>query len=109
MHICLIFIIGARSITLFIQWELGRWCGVGEVGGGGGGKEGFSLCTSAYIHNCCKKYRIIYSEGVGEVGVVLQGGGGWWRESGGGGGGERVRRATITGKLAIDLNNGVKS
>ena len=30
------------------------------------------------IHNCCKKYRIIYSEGVGEVVVVLRGG---WRES----------------------------
>ena len=54
------------------------------------------------IHNCCKKYCIIYSEGVGEVVVLCWGGGG------GGGGGERERKATITGKLAIDLNNGVK-
>ena len=55
MHICLIFIIGARSISLFIQRELGRW---------------------------------------------------WW--GGGGAGGEKVRKATFTGKLAIDLNNDVK-
>ena len=48
------------------------------------------------IYNWC----IIYSEGAGEV-VVVGGGGG-----GGGGGG--VRKATITDKLAIDLNNGVK-
>ena len=55
MHICLIFIIGARSISLFIQRELGRWWWEG-------GKE--------------------------EI--------------------ERVRKATITDKLAINLNNGVK-
>ena len=60
MHICLIFIIVARSIALFIQRELGRWWLCWDGGGGGGG------------------------------------------------GGERVRKATITGKLAIDLNNGVK-
>ena len=58
VHICLIFIIVARSIALFIQRELGRW-----------------LC---------------------------------WGGGGGGGVGERVRKATSTGKLAIDINNGVK-
>ena len=66
VHICLIFIIVARCIALFIQRELGRWWLCWEVGGG--------------------------REGV----------------RGGGVGGERVRKATITGKLAIDINNGVK-
>ena len=32
----------------------------------------------------------------------------WWSLGGGGGGGGGVRKATITDKLAIDLNNGVK-
>ena len=37
---------------------------------------------------------------MGGGGCVAGGGGGWH--------GERVRKVTITGKLAIDLNNGVK-
>ena len=77
MHICLIFIIGARSITLFIQRELGRWwwCWGGE------GRRVSPCAHLLNIHNCCKKYRIIYSEGVGEVVVVFgEGGGGVERE-----------------------------
>ena len=57
----------------------GSWGGGGGVGEGGLGR----VSPSAHllnIHNCCKKYRIIYSEGVGEVVVVLGGGG----EGGGG-------------------------
>ena len=34
--------------------------------------------------------------------------GSWGGGGGGWGGGERVRKATITGNLAINLNNGVK-
>ena len=73
MHICLIFIIGATSITLFIQRELGRWW---WCWGGGGGRRVSPCAHLLNIHNCCKKYRFIYSEGVGEVVVVLGGGGG---------------------------------
>ena len=84
--------------------EVSHYLFRGSWGGGGGVGEGgrrVSPCAHLLIiHNCCKKYRIIYSEGVGEVVVVLGGGGG--------GGRERVRKATITGKLSIDLNNGVK-
>ena len=39
MHICLIFIIVARSIALFIQRELGRWWLCWDGGGGGGWRE----------------------------------------------------------------------
>ena len=44
------------------------------VRGGGGGGRRVSPCAHLLdIHNCYKKYRIIYSEGVGEVVVVLRG------------------------------------
>ena len=62
------------------------------LGRGGGGGQGGFLPDCAHllnIHNCCKMYRIIYSEGVGEVVVVLGGGGG---EGGGAGGGGLVER-----------------
>ena len=43
---------------------------------GRGGRRVFPCAHLLNIHNCCKKYRIIYSEGVGEVMIVLGGGGG---------------------------------
>ena len=71
------------------------------LGRGGGGKEGFSLtvhiCLIFIIVARCIALFIQRAEGVGEVVVVL-----------GVGVGERVRKATITGKLAIDISNGVK-
>ena len=39
VHICLIFIIVARNIALFIQRELGRWWLCWGGGGGGGWRE----------------------------------------------------------------------
>ena len=57
----------------------GSWGG-GGVGEGGGGGRRVSPCAHLLnIHNCCKMYHIIYSEGVGEV-VVGGGGGGVERE-----------------------------
>ena len=83
------FLIPPR-ITLFIQRELGRWCGVGE---GGGGEGGFLP-----VHIC-----LIFIIVARSIALFIQrelGGGG-----GGGGGGERVRKATITGKSVKVINH----
>ena len=77
---------------------LGKWGGEGR----GGGRR-VSPCAHLLIFIIvARSIALFIQRELGRWGLCCGGGGG------GGGRGERARRATITGKLAIDLNNGVK-